>query len=91
MIPSPQLCRGLFFSYPRHDCIMPKKEDFVEERIREHQEKIGREREKDKPDEGLITHWEREIKVFQEGIRRAKRRLGGKGEDNRTEVASNTP
>jgi hypothetical protein len=48
----------------------------LEERIREHQEKIRREREKDKPDEGLIAHWE-EIRAFQEAIRRAKKRLGG--------------
>ena len=54
-------------------------------------EKIRNEREKDKPDEGLITHWEREIRAFQEGIRKAKRKLGGKGENNRTEATSNTP
>jgi len=54
-----------------------RKIESLEERIREHQEKIRRERERDNPDEGLIAHWEREIRAFEEGIRRAKRRLGG--------------
>jgi len=60
-----------------------RKIESLEERIREHQEKIQREREKDKPDEGLIAHWEEEIRAFQEAIRRAKKRLGGEGERQR--------
>jgi len=54
-----------------------RKIESLEGRIREHQEKIQREKEKDKPDEGLIAYWEREIRSFQEAIRRAKKRLGG--------------
>jgi peptidoglycan hydrolase CwlO-like protein len=54
-----------------------RKIEGLEKRIREHQEKIRREREKGNPDEGLIAHWEKEIRAFKEGIRRAKRRLGG--------------
>ena len=54
-----------------------RKIESLEERIREHQEKIQREKEKDKPDEGLIAYWEREIRSFQKAIRRAKKRLGG--------------
>jgi len=48
-----------------------------------YQEKIQREREKDKPNEGLIAHWEEEIRAFQEAIRRAKKRLGGEEERQR--------
>jgi len=53
-----------------------RKIESLEERIREHQKKIQRERGKDKPDERLIAHWEKEIRAFQEAIRRAKKRLG---------------
>jgi len=56
-----------------------KKVESLKARIQEHQEKIRRERQRDEPDEGMIAHWEREIRAFQEGIRRAMRRLGGEG------------
>jgi hypothetical protein len=52
------------------------KIESLEARIQEHQEKIERERRKATPDEGLIYHWEREIKAFQDGIYRAQKRIG---------------
>lgn len=51
----------------------------LEGRIAEHEEKISAERIRDDPDGKLIAHWEREIKAFQKGIDRAKKRLGGTG------------
>jgi hypothetical protein len=53
-----------------------RKMESLEARIREHLEKINQEKQKATPDEGLIRHWEREIKAFQKGIRRAQKRLG---------------
>jgi peptidoglycan hydrolase CwlO-like protein len=46
------------------------------QRIEEHQEKIRIEEEKDYPDEGLIKHWQTEIKAFEKGIQQAQKRLG---------------
>ncbi|MDX2214328.1 MAG: hypothetical protein SFY66_13645 [Oculatellaceae cyanobacterium bins.114] len=46
------------------------------QRIAEHQEKIRLEYEKDNPDEGLIAHWEKEIRAFEKGIQQAQKRLG---------------
>lgn len=45
-------------------------------RIVEHQEKIRLEYEKNFPDEGLIRHWESEIRAFKKGIQQALKRLG---------------
>lgn len=45
-------------------------------RIAEHQNKIRLEYEKDFPDEGLIKHWESEIRAFEKGIMQARKRLG---------------
>ena len=45
-------------------------------RIVEHQEKIRLEYEKDFPNQGLITHWETEIRAFEKGIQQALKRLG---------------
>jgi hypothetical protein len=56
-----------------------RKIDSLAERIVEHEAKIRREREKDRPDEGLIAHWEREIRVFREAMQKAQKRLGEKG------------
>jgi hypothetical protein len=50
----------------------------LEEMVREHQQKIGIERAKDKPNEGLIGHWEKEIRAFLDGIKKANKRLGKK-------------
>jgi hypothetical protein len=48
-------------------------------RIREHRSKINRERLKSAPDEGLVRHWEREVRAFEDGIGRARRRMGREG------------
>lgn len=40
------------------------------QRIVEHQEKIRLE-EKDSPDQGLVAHWEKEIRAFEKGIQQA--------------------
>lgn len=45
-------------------------------RITEHQEKIRLEYQKDFPDEGLIRHWETEIRAFEKGIQQSLKRLG---------------
>ena len=44
-------------------------------RITEHQDKIRLELKKDFPDEGLIRHWESEIRAFEKGIQQARKRL----------------
>ena len=56
-----------------------RKQVSLEARIKEHREKIARERQKATPDMGLIRHWEREIAAFQEGIQSAQKRLGERG------------
>ena len=48
----------------------------LNKRIAEHQTKIQLEFEKDFPDEGLIRHWESEIRAFDKGIQQAFKRLG---------------
>lgn len=50
----------------------------LEARIAEHQEKIRLELEKEFPDQGLINHWQKEIKAFEKGIEQALKRLGKK-------------
>jgi peptidoglycan hydrolase CwlO-like protein len=50
----------------------------LQARIDEHQEKIKLELEKDYPDQGLIKHWQTEIKPFKKGIEQALKRLGKK-------------
>lgn len=50
----------------------------LERRILEHKEKISAERARSNPDDELIAHWEKEIKAFQNGVDRARKRLGGK-------------
>jgi hypothetical protein len=49
----------------------------LQKRVHEHEQKISRERRKTKPDEGLISHWEAEIRAFRNGIEKANKRLGG--------------
>jgi hypothetical protein len=44
-------------------------------RIAEHQEKIRLEYTKDSLDEGLIRHWQMEIRAFEQGIQQALKRL----------------
>ncbi|MFN5592457.1 MAG: hypothetical protein ACK482_03215 [Aphanizomenon sp.] len=48
----------------------------MNQRINEHQEKIKIEYEKYYPNQGLIRHWENEIKAFEKGIQQAVKRLG---------------
>lgn len=48
----------------------------LNQRITEHQVKISRELEKDYPDQGLIRHWQTEIRAFEKGIDKAIKRLG---------------
>ncbi len=48
----------------------------LEARIAEHQEKIRLELNKEFPDQGLINHWQKEIKAFEKGIQQALKRLG---------------
>lgn len=50
----------------------------LEARVSEHQEKIGLELAKESPDQGLIKHWQKEIKAFEKGIQQAMKRLGQK-------------
>jgi hypothetical protein len=46
------------------------------QRISEHQAKIQLELQKEYPDQGLVAHWEKEIRAFKKGIRQAQKRLG---------------
>jgi predicted ATP-binding protein involved in virulence len=48
----------------------------LESRIAEHKEKIRLELDKEFPDSGLINHWEKEVKAFEQGIKQALKRLG---------------
>lgn len=46
------------------------------DRILEHQDKIELELKREIPDDGLIRHWQKEIRAFEKGIQQAKKRLG---------------
>ena len=48
----------------------------LESRIAEHKEKIRLELDNEFPDSGLINHWQKEIKAFDQGIKQALKRLG---------------
>ncbi len=48
----------------------------LEKRIIEHRHKIESELMRENPDQGLINHWQVEIKAFEKGIQRAFKRLG---------------
>jgi len=54
-----------------------RKVSALERRIREHEEKIAAEKLRADPDQGLISHWETEIKAFRKSLKKAKERLGG--------------
>jgi hypothetical protein len=54
---------------------LKKRIESLEERIREHRAKIGSERRKAHPDDGLIRFWEREISNYSDEIERKYRRL----------------
>ncbi|MBE9143231.1 hypothetical protein [Planktothrix mougeotii] len=47
----------------------------LEKRIAEHEDKINKELEKDYPDQGLIKHWQTEIRAFEKGVQQALKRL----------------
>ena len=49
----------------------------LEKRIREHEEKVVTEKLRVEPDEGLISHWEREIRAIRKALDKARKRLGG--------------
>jgi hypothetical protein len=46
------------------------------QRVVEHEEKIIEERKRNRPDEGLIKHWQVEIDAFNISFERALRRIG---------------
>ncbi len=52
-----------------------RQEQSLVKRLQEHQKKIGAERAKGVPNEGLIRYWEREVKAFEVSITRARKRL----------------
>jgi hypothetical protein len=66
-------CYNLYFMGKSH---FKKAISSLESRIAEHKEKIRLQLEKDFPDPGLINHWEKEIKAFEQGIKQALKRLG---------------
>lgn len=43
--------------------------------IAEHEAKIQMERARESPDQGLIQHWEREMRAFAQRLERLERRL----------------
>ena len=53
-----------------------RQEESLRERVREHLGKIDRERQASHPNHGLIAYWEREIRAFEVGITRARKRQG---------------
>ncbi|MBM3218721.1 MAG: hypothetical protein FJZ38_08550 [Candidatus Rokubacteria bacterium] len=55
-----------------------RQEESLRERLREHVMKILAERGKDPPDERLISYWQREIRAFESGIERARKRQRGR-------------
>ncbi|MBT9149655.1 MAG: hypothetical protein AAGB97_09320 [Dehalococcoidia bacterium] len=52
-----------------------KQIESLEVRIKEHEDKITREKGKSQPNEGKIHHWETEIEAFKKSGERAKKRL----------------
>jgi hypothetical protein len=50
------------------------QEQSLRERLKEHVTKVAAEQAKEVPNENLIRYWEREIKAFELGIARARRK-----------------
>lgn len=48
----------------------------LRQRVAEHEEKILNELKRDRPDEGLIKHWQVEIDAFNISLQRAVKRIG---------------
>lgn len=51
------------------------KIESLKKQIKQHEDKIRKERMKNSPDEGMIKHWEVEITSFRTGIEKIIRRL----------------
>ena len=51
------------------------KIESLKKQIKQHEDKIRKERTKNSPDEGMIKHWEIEIASFRAGIEKIIRRL----------------
>jgi len=54
----------------------------LQDRIREHEDFIAKEKGRFNPDTGLISHWDKEIKMVAE-IERKRRRLPGRNKNVR--------
>lgn len=54
-----------------------RQEQSLMEQIQEHKAKVATELAKDRPNVGLVRHWESEIRAFEAGIGRARKRLRG--------------
>ena len=54
---------------------LKKKIESLKKQIRQHENKIRKERAKNFPDEGMIRHWEVEIASFRTAIEKIMRRL----------------
>ena len=54
---------------------LKKKIESLKKQIKQHEDKIRKERVKNFPDEGMIKHWEVEIASFSTAIERIMRRL----------------
>ena len=52
-----------------------KKIESLKKQVRQHEDKLRKERMKNSPDEGMIRHWEVEISSFRAGIDKIMRRL----------------
>lgn len=52
-----------------------RKIESLKNQIKQHEDKIKRERIKNFADEGMIKHWEVEIASFKKGIEKIMRRL----------------
>ena len=53
-----------------------KRVESLTRRIAEHQAKIAAERGRSRPREGLIWHWQKEIRGFRISAERGRKRLG---------------
>jgi len=54
---------------------LKNKIESLKKQIRQHEDKIRKERIKNSPDEGMIKHWEVEIASFRTGMEKIMRRL----------------
>ena len=54
---------------------LKKKIESLKKQIRQHEDKIRKEKIKNYPEEGMIKHWETEIASFRTGMLKVMRRL----------------